>query len=171
MLYRKLYDYKGKVTYVLGEFYWKLERDQLTYNTDYAGTGSAAQKRMNRERTGEPGTSGQAQEIVWSGGEAMSSDTVLKAFNLAPELASALKRDALPTSSNASSLLAKVFFWVFLIVVLLMLFRCGSDDNDCDGVRSSYGASSAEYQSCLNNNRSRTSGGAFGGFSSGGSHK
>ncbi len=37
VLYRKLYDYTGKVTYVLGEFYWKLEREQRTFNTDYRG--------------------------------------------------------------------------------------------------------------------------------------
>ena len=28
--YRKLYDYTGEITYVLGEFYWKLERGQRT---------------------------------------------------------------------------------------------------------------------------------------------
>ena len=164
--YRKLYDYTGKVTYVLGEFYWKLERDQLTYNTDYAGTGSFSSKRLNRERTGQD----QAQEIVWSAGETLSADTVLKAFRLKPELAAALQRDALPSAANASSLLAKVFFWVFVIVVLLMIFRCSGDD-DCNEVRAKYGESSSEYQSCLNRNRSRSSGGSFGGFSSGGSHK
>lgn len=166
VVYRKLYDYTGKVTYVLGEFYWKLERDQLTHNTDYVGTGANSARRLNRERTGE----GQAQEIVWSGGSTLSADTVMKAFKLAPDTANALQRDALPTSSNASGLLAKVFFWVFVIVVLLMLFRCGSDD-DCSKLRDRYGASSQEYQSCLSNQRSRSSGGAFGGFSSGGSHK
>ena len=41
-LYRKLYDYTGKVTYVLGEFYWQLTRHQLTHNSDYQGTGAAA---------------------------------------------------------------------------------------------------------------------------------
>ena len=166
VVYRKLYDYTGRVTYVLGEFYWKLERDQLTYNTDYIGTGGSSNKRLNRERTGE----GREQEIVWSGGETLTSDVVLKAFKLAPELGSALKRDALPSSGNPSALLAKVFFWVFVLVVVLMLFRC-SDDDDCDKLRDSYGASSAEYQNCLANNRSRSSGGSFGGFSSGGGHK
>ncbi len=164
--YRKLYDYKGKVTYVLGEFYWKLERDQLTYNTDYAGTGSASSRRLNRERTGE----GREQEVVWSAGDSLSAETVLKAFRLAPELGAALKRDSLPTSGNAAGLLAKVFFWAFVIIVLLMLFRCGSND-DCDEVRASFGAQSQQYQSCVNNQRSRSSGGSYGGFSSGGSHK
>jgi ribosomal protein L37AE/L43A len=164
--YRKLYDYTGKVTYVLGEFYWRLERDQLTFNTDYIGTGDFSNRRLNRERTGE----GAAQEIVWSAGETLTADAVLRAFKLAPELGAALKRDALPSSGNASALLAKVFFWVFVLVVILMLFRCSDDDN-CDQLRSSYGASSQEYQNCLANNRTRSSGGSFGGFSSGGGHK
>jgi uncharacterized membrane protein YgcG len=114
-------------------------------------------------------------EVVWSAGETLAADAVVKAFRLAPDKSAALQRDATPTSGNAASLLAKVFFWVFVIVVLLMLFRC-SDDNDsnCDSLRQSYGEASQEYQNCLASNRSggyRTGGGSFGGFSSGGGHK
>jgi len=168
VLYRKLYTYTGKITYVLGEFYWQLTREQRTLNTDYQGTGTFTARRLNREQTG----SGATQEIVWSAGEALSSDQVLKAFKLAPEKSAALRRDAAPVSANASSLLAKVFFWVFVIAVLLVLFRC--DGNDCDSLRSTYGASSAEYQNCLASRGSsgwRTGGGSYGGYSSGGGHK
>jgi hypothetical protein len=168
--YRKLYDYTGKVTYVLGEFYWKLEREARTDNTDYQGTGGFANKRLNRERTGQ----GDTQEIVWSAGETLSADAVMKAFKLSPEKAPVMKRDALPTSGNAASLLAKLFFWGFIVVVLLILFRC--DDDNCSSLRSTYGEASQEYQNCVRANRSgssgsRTSGGSFGGFSGGGSHK
>jgi len=172
-LYRKLYDYTGKATYVLGEFYWKLERDARTYNTDYVGTGAFSARRINRERTG----SGDTQEITWSAGETLSADAVLKAFKLAPEKSAALQRDALPSSGNAASLLAKVFFWGFVVVVLLMMFRCDGDERrDCDQVRATYGEASAEYQNCLRSARSgsgRSSGGSWGGWSSGGggSHK
>jgi hypothetical protein len=163
-LYRKLYDYSGRVTYVLGEFYWQLKRDELTANTDYQGTGEAKNKRLNRERTDG--------EIVWSGGETLTADAVLKAFRLAPDKSAALQRDATPTSGHAASLLAKIFFWVFLIVVLLMMFRCSDDGPDCDSVRSTYGEASQEYQNCLaSRGSSRTGGGSFGGFSSGGGHK
>ena len=62
VLYRKLYDYVGKVTYVLGEFYWRLERDERTANTDYVGTGAASNKRLNREETRGEGS----REVVWS---------------------------------------------------------------------------------------------------------
>ncbi|MBX3622574.1 MAG: DUF4178 domain-containing protein [Rhizobacter sp.] len=166
-LYRKLYDYTGQITYVLGEFYWQLKRGERTDNTDYQGIGDAKHKRLNRERT--------EGEIVWSAGEALSADTVQKAFRLAPEKSAALSRDTGPTSGNAASLLAKVFFWVFVVIVLLMLFRCSDDDRrDCEPLRASYGEASQEYQSCLASNRRggyRTGGGSFGGFSSGGGHK
>ena len=59
-----------------------------------------------------------------------------------------------------------------IIAVILMLFRCGRDD-DCNDQLQRYGQASQEYQSCLANNRSsgRTGGSSYGGFSSGGSHK
>ncbi|HZT54800.1 MAG TPA: DUF4178 domain-containing protein [Burkholderiaceae bacterium] len=172
VVYRKLYDYTGMVTYVLGEFYWQVTQNQRTVNTDYQGTGSAAAKRLNREQTAAADT----EEVVWSGGETLSADAVMKAFRLAPDKGAALARDALPTSSNPASLLAKIFFWVFVVVVVLLLFRCGSSSSsNCDATRDTFGAASSEYQNCLNSNRSGgsygSSGGSFGGFSSGGGHK
>ena len=174
VVYRKLYDYTGMATYVLGEFYWKLERDAKTYNTDYIGTGAFSARRINRERTGGGRDGDVAQEIVWSAGETLSSDAVLKAFKLAPDKKASFQRDALPSSGNAASLLGKVFFWVFVIVVLLMLFRCDDDRRDCSQVRATYGEASAEYQNCLRSASSsggRSSGGSWGGWSSGGGHK
>jgi ribosomal protein L37AE/L43A len=172
--FRKLYAYTGKVTFVLGEFYWQVTRDQLTHNIDYAGTGAGAKKRLNREQT----DAGDTHEVVWSAGETLTADAVLKAFRLAPDKAAALQRDAAPTFSGAP-LLAKVFFWGFVVVVLLSLFRCGSGGGgaDCESTRLSYGDASQEYRSCLDSNRSgggggfRTGGGSFGGFSTGGGHK
>ena len=165
--YRKLYDYSGKITYVLGEFYWKLERDQRTFNTDYRGTGSFGNRQLNRERTGGGGAG--TEEVVWSAGEAISADAVRKAFRLPEDQAAALRRDVTPTSGNAASLLAKLFFWGFLVVILLMMFRCDSSPPDCEPLRSTYGDASAEYRNCLASQRSsRTSGGSFGGYSSGG---
>ena len=172
VLYRKLYDYVGKVTFVLGEFYWRLARDQRTANTDYVGTGAASTKRLNREETGGEGT----KEVVWSAGEALSADTVLNAFRLSADKRAALQRDAAPTTFKGS-LLAKIFFWMFVAAVVLMLFRCGGGGGvgDCSETRNTYGAASQEYQNCLNSQRSgsssRSGGGSFGGFSSGGGHK
>ncbi|MES2229273.1 MAG: DUF4178 domain-containing protein [Pseudomonadota bacterium] len=173
VVYRKLYDYTGMVTYVLGEFYWQVTQNQRTFNTDYQGTGSASAKRLNREQTG----SGDTQEVVWSAGETLAADAVANAFRLAPDKKAALQRDALPTSLGRASLLVKIFFWASVVIVVLMLFRCGSGagPRNCDDALATFGAASAEYQNCLNANRGGggygTSGGAFGGFSSGGGHK
>ena len=175
-LYRKLYDYTGKVTYVLGEFYWQLKRDQRTFNTDYKGTGAAAAKRLNREATGSAAES----EVVWSSGESLSADAVMKAFGLAADKSASFQRDAAPTSLNGASLLVKLLLWGFVIAVLLMLARCGSSSGSgasaCADTRATFGEASQEYQTCLANNRStgggfRTGGGSFGGYSSGGGHK
>jgi hypothetical protein len=168
VLFRKLYSYTGRVVYVLGEFYWSLSRDQTTFNTDYVGTGGVANTRLNREQTG----SGDTAEVVWSAGETLSADAVVKAFKLTPEKSAALQRDALPTSSRNSLSLFKVLLVVFIIVVILMMARCGSS-GDCDELRSTYGDASQEYRNCLNSGGSsgRTGGGSFGGYSSGGGHK
>jgi hypothetical protein len=169
--YKKLYTYTGKVTYVLGEFYWRLRRDQLTRNTDYQGVGAASAKRLNREQTEEDG----AQEVVWSAGATLTADEVMRAFKLQRDKAAAMQRDALPTTGNAASLLAKLFFWGFIVVVLLIMFKCGGDDGpNCNELRNTYGEASQEYQNCLRSRSSggfRTGGGSFGGYSSGGSHK
>jgi len=170
--YKKLYTYTGKVTYVLGEFYWRLQRDQLTRNTDYQGVGKASDKRLNREETDAEG----AAEVVWSAGATLTADEVMRAFKLEREKASAMKRDALPTSGNAASLLAKLFFWGFIVVVMLIMFKCDGDNGpNCNELRNTYGEASQEYQNCLRSGGSgggfRTGGGSFGGYSSGGGHK
>jgi hypothetical protein len=172
VLYKKLYDYVGKVTYVLGEFYWRLQKDERTANSDYVGTGAASSKRLNREQTQGEGSA----EIVWSAGETLSADAVLNAFRLGPAQRAALQRDALPTTFKGS-LIGKIFFWIFIVLLVLLLFRCsgGGGAADCSETRNTFGDASQEYQNCLNSQRSgsgyRGGGGAFGGFSSGGGHK
>jgi hypothetical protein len=165
--YRKLYDYNGQITYVLGEFYWQLTRNQKTFNSDYVGTGSNSRKRLNREMTG----SGDTQEIVWSAGETLNADDVVKAFRLAPEQRAALQRDASPSSTSAS-MVVKIFVVLAIIIVILLMARCSRNDREeCESARQLYGDTSTEYQSCLSSSSHRTGGGSYGGFSSGGGHK
>jgi len=168
-LYRKLYSYTGKVVYVLGEFYWRLARDERTANTDYQGTRGMAHKRLNREQTG----SGDTTEVVWSAGETLTADAVVKAFRLAPEKAAALQRDALPISAQGLSPAAKVLILVFVLLLILAVQRCDGAPDNCDTLRATYGDASREYRNCLSAARSggRTSGGSFGGYSTGGGHK
>jgi hypothetical protein len=174
VIYRKLYDYNGMVTYVLGEFYWRVTKNQRTANSDYQGTGTATKKRLNREQT----NNNAQQEVVWSGGETLTADQVIHAFKLAPEHKAAFQRDALPTSLNGAGLLGKVLLWVFIISVVLMLFRCDDEGEreNCTATAATYGETSSEHQNCLIRQRSggsgwRIGGGSFGGFSSGGGHK
>lgn len=160
--YRKLYSYNAKTTYVLGEFYWRVERDQRSFNTDYVGTGSASSKRLNREMTGT--------EVVWSGGETLDANTVAAAFRIPPAQRAALQRDATPAGPGLSPM-AKIVIVILLILLLLWLVRACSRD-DCAPLKQTYGEASLEYQQCVRNHRGvssgRSWGGSYGGFSSGG---
>src|SRR5690606_14296476 len=118
---------------------------QRTLNADYAGTGRASNRRLNREQA-----LGGAQEVVWSGGETLDADTVFAAFGVDRNAAAAYKRDAQPASAANGGLLAKIFLWMFALSLPFIFLR-SCDDRDPAYVR--------------------TGGGSYGGFSSGGSHK
>jgi hypothetical protein len=165
--YRKLYSYKARTTWVLGEFYWKVERGQESFNTDYQGTGAARSKRLNREETRLAG----AAEVVWSGGEAIDVQTVRRAFRLPEDKSRALGRDASPLSGLTSPMFIKGLWWAAIVVMAIIAVRCG--DDDCDERRQTFGEASQEYRSCLANRATGSSsrGGSFGGFSGGGGHK
>jgi ribosomal protein S27AE len=165
--YRKRYSYAATVTWVLGEFYWRVRRDERAMVTDYDGPGGA---KLSREQTGN--------EVTWSAGKALDAKLVAQAFGV--PLAQ-LRRDAAPLSGLGNSLgtlsTGKVgglnqglVIFAVVVVVMLLMARCDSSD-DCSAQRQTFGESSAEYQQCQRNARSggfRTGGGSFGGFSSGG---
>ncbi|KQW68897.1 DUF4178 domain-containing protein [Methylibium sp. Root1272] len=159
--YRELYRYSGQITYVLGEFYWRLARGERTRNTDYRGPGG---KQLNREETGEGGDA----EVTWSAGAALDADVLLKAFKLDDGQRTALQRDAKPVSTKGFGGMAGLFLFLLFVVVVFSMVRCGRDD--CSELRRTYGEASNEYQSCARNSGSggRSSGGSYGGFSTGG---
>jgi hypothetical protein len=157
--------YAAKVTWVQGEFYWRVRRDEKAQVTDYDGPRGA---KLSREAT--------ANEVVWSLGQAIDASAVASAFRIASSGRAAFSRDAGPLSglttakSGGSGLSQGLVILVVVIVVIVLMARC-TDDDDCDQVRASFGESSNEYQQCQRNHASggfRSSGGAFGGFSSGG---
>ncbi|HSI52041.1 MAG TPA: DUF4178 domain-containing protein [Ideonella sp.] len=165
--FKQRYRYQAKVTWVLGEFYWRVQREERAEVTDYDGPGGAM---LSRERT--------ANEVVWSLGKALPADAVAKAFGLSGPQAAALRSDASPLSSLTSSkgiggLSQGVIILVVVIVVILLTTRCSSSD-DCAQQRATFGEASAEYQQCRQNQRSHGGvfvgggGGSFGGYSSGG---
>ncbi len=161
--YQKRYSYAAKVTRVLGEFYWRLKRDERAQVTDYDGIGKAHDKRLSREQVG--------QEVTWSAGATIDADKIVTAFGLPDGARLSLKRDVAPFSAD-HSLRNIVRIVLVLLVVGFALAQCS--DDGCDDVRSTFGASSNEYQQCLARSSSggiRSSGGSFGGWSSGGGHK
>ncbi|HUN94238.1 MAG TPA: DUF4178 domain-containing protein [Burkholderiaceae bacterium] len=158
--YRELYRYTGRVTYVLGEFYWRLAQDETTFNVDYAD--ASGRRRLNREQT---------DEVVWSGGETLEAAAIARAFGL-PD-AAPLLRDASPLRFDGSRLLVVVVIAVILFGAIAVLAAAMGDR--CRDVRAAYGVQSAEYLACSRAVGSgasyRSSGGAFGGASGAGGHK
>jgi ribosomal protein S27E len=164
--YVERYRYAAKVTWVQGEFYWRVQRDERAHVIDYDGSGAARGKKLSREQTGN--------EVTWSGGQALDAHVLAAAFKL-PQLAQSARADTSPLNIGSSSAGSSQFLIIVVIVFVLLvvlLSTCG--DDDCDDVRQAYGAQSAEHQQCLRSSGSGHrggGGGSYGGWSSGGGHK
>ena len=130
--------YNAETDYVLGEFYWQVERGQKTSNRDFA----SAKGLLSMEQT--------PNEITWSSGDKLASDTVAKAFGMTNQK-DLLERDDPGPFVAASGLgMGAIVLMVFLlIIVLAMMGNCS-------------GSSGGAY---------RSSGGSMGGYTSGGGHK
>ena len=159
--YRRKESYGARVTWVQGEFYWRVQRDERALVADYVGVGLAVKKRLSREQTGN--------EVTWSAGETLAASQVAQAFGLAAP--AALARDSGPVAA-AKGVRTLIVLFVLLFLVVVLFSRCGGDN--CDEVRATFGPASAEYQQCQRNRSSGSgsgsgrSGGSFGGWSSGG---
>ena len=136
--YRLKYRYDAETTYVLGEFYWQVARGQKTANRDFeSGKGLLSMEQS-------------ANEITWSAGDKIASDTVVQAFGLQD------KKDVLQRDDPGPFVAAKgvgcatvILIAVVILILLVLLSNCT-------------GSSGSGY---------RSSGGSYGGYSSGGSHK
>lgn len=166
--------YRAKTVHVIGEFYWRLRRDEPVEVTDYEGEGPNRRRRLSREQTTGPG----GGEITWSAGETLEARAVASAFGLDAQAGAALRRDAAPVAAGArgSGLgCAGVIILILLILfVVLLIARCSEDR--CDEIRSTFGPASAEYQQCLARQRTSSGSGAYGGSwgsggGGGGGHK
>ncbi|MEX8517376.1 MAG: DUF4178 domain-containing protein [Leptothrix sp. (in: b-proteobacteria)] len=167
--FKRRWSYLARTTYVLGEFYWRVRRDEQVQVMDFDGEGAARSKRLSREQQG--------QEVTWSAGEVLDAGTLADAFGILPSARAALRRDAAPLAGGGFKQGINWPLMIFLAIALLMVLMattCSSDG--CDETRNTFGASSAEYQQCLSRSRSGsgsgggygTSGGSWGGYSSGG---
>jgi predicted RNA-binding Zn-ribbon protein involved in translation (DUF1610 family) len=138
--------YQAETNYVLGEFYWQVQRGQKTSNRDYA----AGKSLLSMEQS--------ERELSWSVGGALRSDAVVKAFGLQDKKELLQRSDVKPFAASGAFWL-RPDFWVFVVIVLVMLSVTTCSSN-CDPA----------LQDCASNG-ARTSGGSFGGFSTGGGHK
>ncbi|WP_269629856.1 DUF4178 domain-containing protein [Pelomonas sp. BJYL3] len=161
--FARRWQYTALITYVLGEFYWRVKRGEKCLVTDYEYRAGSRTELLSREQTGN--------EVTWSHGRKLDADEVLKGFALAPEKRAAFARDAgVRASGDAHGLFAKIILGAFVLLVLLLLFRACSSD-DCQSYKETFGESSAEYQACKRSGGVRSSGGSggsWGGYSSGG---
>ena len=143
--YQQQYAYKAETTYVAGEFYWQVQRGQKTDNRDFA----SGNKLLAMEQS--------PSEVTWSAGSKIDSDLVAKAFKLEDKKALLKRADASPVSSSSGiGLRTIVIMFLLIVLFLVVLNRCSRCDPRVENCSSS-GA--------------RSSGGSFGGFSSGGGHK
>ncbi|MDP3223758.1 MAG: DUF4178 domain-containing protein [Rubrivivax sp.] len=162
--YRKKWSYGAKVTWVQGEFYWRVQREERAHVTDFEGQGKDADKRMSREQTG--------QEVTWSAGQTVSAGAVADAFGIAPDARAALMRDANPLAGRSAGAGKAVIIFIAIVLLMVILANCSGDD--CDDVRRTFGAASTEFQQCQRSSGSGyrgSGGGSYGGWSSGGGHK
>lgn len=139
--YRLKYSYEAETGYVAGEFYWPVERGQKTFNRDFA---SGAQL-LSMEQT--------PREVTWSGGGPIEADAVARTFNLQGGGRDFRRGDAGPTAGKPGlgcGCLLLILLALVVLVVLVLLLR-GNDNSGSSGYRSS--------------------GGSYGGYSSGGGHK
>jgi DNA-directed RNA polymerase subunit RPC12/RpoP len=136
------YTYQAETYFVAGEFYWPVERGQKTFNRDFA----RGRNLLSMEQS--------PREVSWSSGSAISAATVAAAFKLRD--AELLTRgDAGPTTGGGGGggsaglgcgCLVFIVAGLVMLALLLSLF-----DRD--------GSAGTRY---------RSSGGSYGGWSSGG---
>jgi hypothetical protein len=151
-VYTLQYQYKGQTEYVCGEFYWKVQRGQQTFNADYIGP---AKHVLSSERAGA--------EVTWSGGETLDHRTVAKAFGQSANVDLFRRADAQPLSSLVTGLGSSTGmgadwgrwlgnWWVLLMILVLivMLSRCS---RECDPA----------VENCNTRTGGTTYGGGFGG--------
>ena len=164
--YRRRWTYTSQNTYVLGEFYWKVEAEQQTQHQDYEGSASGHRAFLSREST--------PNETTWSAGESIPAAMVASVFGLAPQQATQLERAGPPSMGSligAGGLVTWPRLLILLVVVVLLLAWCSQDS--CRDVKRAYGSYSQEYQQCKARSAAGTgayygTGGAWGGYSSGG---
>ena len=147
--YQLKYSYNAQTSYATGEFYWKVARGQKTYNMDFAKGVSL----LSMEKG--------ADEITWSSGTTVSAESIAKAFKLEDRMEMLKRGDALPAGGPGGLSLGTIAAYALIGLFIAVLSFCSSD---CD-------PNTEDCSKRGSSNSLRSSGGSFGGSSSGGGHK
>lgn len=170
--YKRMEAYEAITTAVLGEFYWRVQREERSLNVDYQGTGGQAHRRLYSEATG--------QELHWSAGRTLRDDEVRKAFGLPERKVSVLHKlsEQAQTAMGEDVTDLGVGGWLIVLAFIGFIVYVFVQPDECDRIADLYGAQSVEHQRCLAEQGSGSSGGSsgghggsYGGYSSGGFHK
>ncbi len=131
--YPLLYQYQAETDYVLGEFYWPVERGQTTFNRDFA----QARGLLSMEQSGA--------EITWSSGDRLDSAVVAQAFGLQDQQDLLRRQDAAPVALASGRGVLVVVLLLFLLVFLLVVFSDtpGSSGSGLRSAGGSYGGYSS----------------------------
>ncbi len=138
--------YKAETDYVLGEFYWQVQRGQTTDNKDFVSGANL----LSLEQS--------TNELTWSSGSRIDSATVAKAFKLDAQKDMLQRNDVAPFSPAKGMGCATM---IIILVVVLVLLSLMSQCSNCD----------PNVQNCSSSSSYRSTGGSYGGSSSGGGHK
>jgi hypothetical protein len=138
--------YNAQTNYVVGEFYWQVQRDQRTTNRDYvSGTSLLSMEQI-------------PQELVWSAGSKLDASLVVKAFGLEGKKDLFQRSDVSPFSAAPSVGIKTIIVLVLVLLLLsVLLSRCSS----CN----------PQVENCSSSSGYRSTGGSYGGYSGGGGHK
>ncbi|MGA8515504.1 MAG: DUF4178 domain-containing protein [Burkholderiaceae bacterium] len=148
-IYKLRSTYTAETSYVAGEFYWQVQRGQITKNRDLQN----GQSLLSREQAGS--------EVTWSVGSRVDYSAVAAAFQLADKVGAFKREDANPFASEGVGVVGWIVILLFVLIFLFAITRCS---RSCDPQTENCSSSSSS-------SGSRSSGGSYGGYSSGGGHK
>ncbi|MFG6447356.1 DUF4178 domain-containing protein [Roseateles sp. BYS180W] len=161
--FSKRWTYTAMTTYVVGEFYWRVQRDERVLVSDYLYSAASRTELLTRELSGK--------EVVWSHGRRLSSAEVRTAFDL-QDLPQRLMPSDVGSTQNPYSTAEwiKGLLWFGLLAVMIVLLFKGCSSDDCEDTRRTFGADSAEALQCERNGGQSSAyrGGSYGGWGSGG---
>jgi len=133
--------YTARVSYVEGEFYWRVQRDDELLTEDYSGIGAMSARKLSSEASGS--------EVVWSEGSTIPASTVRSAFDLKPGPLPSFaistgsfgsQHDVGPLSNGSEKLVQYAVVALFILIFLSSYFADDDDDGSAAGYGYVYGS-------------------------------